>query len=84
MKIITADATKNGTTYVTAQGLESGNTIQYFHTDLNKGFNVGDIVDKGVEFGKTNLSGYSTGNHVHFVVIDSAGARMNPMNYFGR
>lgn len=74
--------------YVHATG---GNTIilsapdvrlGYAHSLPNNGLTIGQRVDAGDTIGTTNVSGASTGPHLHFSVT-SNGVKIDPMTYLG-
>ncbi len=46
--------------------------------------NVGDKVYRGQEIAKVGSCGWSTGNHLHFSVINSKGVYVNPGDYVGK
>ncbi len=56
-------------------------TTQYGHlSEIN--VKVGDTVKRGQVIGRMGTTGYSTGVHLHFEIIDSTGERLDPLNYY--
>jgi murein DD-endopeptidase MepM/ murein hydrolase activator NlpD len=55
--------------------------IETLYAHLNSiSVSVGEYVGQGQQLGIVGDTGYSTGRHLHFEVIDN-GVRVNPMNY---
>jgi len=58
---------------------EDGKESSYSHTDSS--LKVGETVKEGQKLGITDLSGKSTGPHLHFVLRDKNGRRIDPTSY---
>lgn len=59
-----------------------GTTTQYYHFKQNSvTVKKGDNVLQGQKIGEIGSSGMSTGPHLHFGVIDSAGSYQDPLEY---
>lgn len=75
----TSDA--DGYTYVNIKTEDGSYVTQYGH--LSKIYvSVGDTVSKGQVIGLMGNTGRSTGVHLHFAILDSAGNSMNPLNFY--
>lgn len=57
-----------------------GNVTLYAHLS-KRSVEVGDVVGKGSTVGLVGTTGMSTGNHLHFEIIEN-GTHKNPMNYY--
>lgn len=87
--IVDVGKTSNGTNYLILRGDISGQYLGYFHTKAH--VSIGQWVPKGQQVGTIDLSGRSTGAHLHFTTQTSYGplnkrsGRYNPklyMDYF--
>lgn len=63
--------------------IDHGSSVvtKYYHMSaFAKGLSVGDEVKKGDVIGYVGMTGYATGNHLHFMVVIN-GKNCNPMDY---
>lgn len=58
----------------------NGRYTLYAHMSQRK-VNVGDVVQQGDLIGYVGTSGYATGPHIHFEIIEND-VRVNPLDYF--
>ncbi|TVY09906.1 M23 family metallopeptidase [Paenibacillus cremeus] len=62
--------------------LNDGKQMVFGHFSESTKLHVGDFVQRGDAIGKCGSSGNSTGNHLHFGLIDANGKFMNPVELF--
>ena len=60
----------------------NGMSTMYAHMNKPALYKVGAKVSQGTVLGYVGTTGWSTGNHLHFSVLNSSGSYVNPMNYF--
>lgn len=66
--------------YVTIQH-EDGTKTRYQHLAGASPLWTGSVVTEGQTIGRMGSSGVSSGDHLHFEVMDASGAYMNPIDY---
>jgi len=70
--------TRNGTNFISILDLD-GYIHEYFHTDSS--LSVGEKVKSGSTLGKSDMSGRSTGLHLHYSIKNQNGERIDPKTY---
>lgn len=61
---------------------EDGTIGRYMHMASPSTLSIGDSVKEGQTVGIMGSTGVSTGNHVHYDVMDEAGNFLDPVEYF--
>lgn len=85
-------AVDSGTVLISKYSSSLGNYIVIEHSNGYKTYyahasklyaKVGDRVSRGEVIALVGTTGYSTGNHLHFAVVDPDGDYTDPENFFG-